>query len=606
MPDDGPRRIHATAGAVMVGAREPLIAWNVWLPDATLDQARAIAARVREAGGGPPGLRALGLYLSEPGVAQVSMNLEDFRRTPPAVAVAAVRREAERLGIEAGDSELVGLIPATALRGPSPSSLRLRRFRPGQVLEAQLSALRRQPAQEQLAIAKKPRRRPTAGPPPVKNPRHEAKLADGGTAHGRKKLPAGAPVPPTFKSVVVRSVLASAIFLVFLTLTSGGSAGRQHHARARHVRVPAGLRLAVRPVVLQVAPAPLGTQARGRVAAVPPRGTRDILPAEARLRDRVTDAARAVFASYGYGRIQTPTFEETEVFSRGVGASTDIVRKEMYTFTDGSGRSLTLRPEGTAPVVRAFVENGMHKLQLPVKLWYLAPMFRYEAPQAGRYREHTQLGIEAIGSDDPLLDAEVICVLYDLYARLGVPGVTLKLASMGDPETHAAYRPSARSEYLEAHAERLRSGRARPHARQPAAPVRLQERTGARGDGRRAQGAGSPEPGGAGPSRTGLRGARRARHRLRPGPDAGAGVRLLHQDRVRVRLRPAGRAVRDRRRRALRRAGRGARRTADPGDRLRQRRSSGSRWRSRRTVRWTSRGARLLRGDPRRRAAPRS
>jgi glutamate formiminotransferase len=143
VPDDGPRRIHATAGAVMVGAREPLIAWNVWLPGATLDEARAIAARVREAGGGPPGLRALGLYLSDAGVAQVSMNLEDFRRTPPAVALAAVRREAERLGVEVGDSELVGLIPAAALRGPSPSALRLARFRPGQLLEAQLSSLRR-------------------------------------------------------------------------------------------------------------------------------------------------------------------------------------------------------------------------------------------------------------------------------------------------------------------------------------------------------------------------------------------------------------------------------------------------------------------------------
>lgn len=142
-PDDGPRRIHATAGAVMVGAREPLIAWNVWLPGATLDQARAIAARVREAGGGPPGLRALGMYLPDAGVAQVSMNLEDFRRTPPAVALAAVHREAERLGVEVGESELVGLIPASALRGPSPSALRLDRFRPGQLLEAQLASLRR-------------------------------------------------------------------------------------------------------------------------------------------------------------------------------------------------------------------------------------------------------------------------------------------------------------------------------------------------------------------------------------------------------------------------------------------------------------------------------
>jgi histidyl-tRNA synthetase len=187
---------------------------------------------------------------------------------------------------------------------------------------------------------------------------------------------------------------------------------------------------------------------------MPPRGTRDILPDEARRRDRVTDAARAVFDSYGYGRIQTPTFEETEVFARGVGASTDIVRKEMYTFHDGSGRSLTLRPEGTAPVIRAFIEHGMHKLQLPVKLWYLAAMFRYEAPQAGRYREHTQLGIEAIGSDDPLLDAEVICVLADLYGRLAVPGVSLAISSMGDRDTRTAYRPILLA-YLNAHADRL-------------------------------------------------------------------------------------------------------------------------------------------------------
>ena len=156
---------------------------------------------------------------------------------------------------------------------------------------------------------------------------------------------------------------------------------------------------------------------------MPPRGTRDILPDEARARWAVVDAARGVFAAYAYGQIMTPTFEETEVFVRGVGVSTDIVRKEMYTFEDAGGRSLTLRPEGTAPVVRAFVEHGMHKLALPVKLWYLAPMFRYEAPQAGRYREHTQLGIEAIGSEDPLLDAEAITVLWDIYRRLGVPEV---------------------------------------------------------------------------------------------------------------------------------------------------------------------------------------
>ena len=131
---------------------------------------------------------------------------------------------------------------------------------------------------------------------------------------------------------------------------------------------------------------------------MPPRGTRDVLPPEARVREHIASTARRIFESYGYGRIQTPTFEETDVFVRGVGTSTDIVRKEMYTFRDGSDRSLTLRPEGTAPVARAFVEHGMHKLQLPVKLWYQASMFRYEAPQAGRYREHMQLGVEALGS----------------------------------------------------------------------------------------------------------------------------------------------------------------------------------------------------------------
>src|SRR2546423_11516355 len=126
---------------------------------------------------------------------------------------------------------------------------------------------------------------------------------------------------------------------------------------------------------------------------MPPRGTRDILPNEGRARWAVVDAARAVFDAYAYGQIMTPTFEETEVFVRGVGVTTDIVRKEMYTFEDAGGRSLTLRPEGTAPVVRAFVEHGMHKLPLPVKLWYLAPMFRYEAPQARRYPADTQLRI---------------------------------------------------------------------------------------------------------------------------------------------------------------------------------------------------------------------
>jgi glutamate formiminotransferase / 5-formyltetrahydrofolate cyclo-ligase len=141
-PDAGPARLHPSAGGVLVGARYPLIAWNVWLPEGTLPEARTIAARVREAGGGPVGVRALGLYMPEAGAAQVSMNLEDLSTTP-AAAVAAVRREAERLGVAVGDSELVGLIPGAALRGQSPSALRLPSFRPGQVVEAKLPALRR-------------------------------------------------------------------------------------------------------------------------------------------------------------------------------------------------------------------------------------------------------------------------------------------------------------------------------------------------------------------------------------------------------------------------------------------------------------------------------
>jgi glutamate formiminotransferase len=136
VPDAGPPRVHPSAGAVLVGVRPPLIALNVWLPEGTLTDARAIAARVREAGGGLPGVRALGLYLPEAGMAQVSMNIEDHRASPPAAVIAAVRAEASRLGIPAGDAELVGLVPGDALRGgPSPSALGIAGFRPGQILD---------------------------------------------------------------------------------------------------------------------------------------------------------------------------------------------------------------------------------------------------------------------------------------------------------------------------------------------------------------------------------------------------------------------------------------------------------------------------------------
>ncbi len=171
-----------------------------------------------------------------------------------------------------------------------------------------------------------------------------------------------------------------------------------------------------------------------------PRGTRDVLPAESGVRALIEAAARESFARHAYGRVTTPTFEDIELFVRGVGTSTDIVRKEMYVLEDQGGRRLALRPEGTAGVARAYVEHGMHKLPQPVKLWYLAPMFRQEAPQSGRYREHWQVGAEAIGSEDPLLDAEVVSLLAGLYETLGVPGVRLRLGTLGDAASRAAHR----------------------------------------------------------------------------------------------------------------------------------------------------------------------
>jgi histidyl-tRNA synthetase len=179
-----------------------------------------------------------------------------------------------------------------------------------------------------------------------------------------------------------------------------------------------------------------------------PRGTYDLLPEEGALRRRIVSEARGLAEGAGFGQIETPVFEDSELFVRTVGEATDIVTKEMYTFEDRSGRSLTLRPEGTAPVCRAYIEHGMHKLPLPVKLWYQGPMFRYEAPQAGRYRQHSQVGVEAIGSDDPALDAELIDLLGHLYARLGLTGVRLHLTSIGTPESRQDYARELREHLL--------------------------------------------------------------------------------------------------------------------------------------------------------------
>jgi histidyl-tRNA synthetase len=176
-----------------------------------------------------------------------------------------------------------------------------------------------------------------------------------------------------------------------------------------------------------------------------PRGTFDVLPGDAEARARVHAVASAIFARAGYQQIETPAFEDTELFARGVGEATDIVRKEMFTFSDQGGRSLTLRPEGTAPVCRAYVEHGMHTLAQPVKLWYWGPFFRHERPQAGRFRQFTQLGAEAIGSDSPLVDAELIILHDELLRELEVPGVVLRLGSLGSKASRAAYREELRA-----------------------------------------------------------------------------------------------------------------------------------------------------------------
>jgi histidyl-tRNA synthetase len=170
-----------------------------------------------------------------------------------------------------------------------------------------------------------------------------------------------------------------------------------------------------------------------------PRGTHDILPAE-QLRWRlVTGEAERLCSLYGYRPIQTPGFEDTAVFQRTSGAGSDVVQKEMYTFEDRGGRSLTLRPEGTAPIARAYLEHGLHREAQPVKLYTIATMYRYAAPQRGRYREHWQLSAEAIGSDDPAIDAELIQLYDELLARLGITRYELLLNSIGDENCRPQY-----------------------------------------------------------------------------------------------------------------------------------------------------------------------
>jgi histidyl-tRNA synthetase len=185
-----------------------------------------------------------------------------------------------------------------------------------------------------------------------------------------------------------------------------------------------------------------------------PRGTFDVLPDDGRARLRLLRISDETLGRAGYGAIETPVFEATELFERGVGDTTDVVEKEMFTFEDQGGRSLTLRPEGTAAVCRAYVEHGMHKWPQPVKLWYWGPFFRYEAPQAGRYRQFTQAGLEALGSDDPSLDAESILLLAELLERAGARGVRFRVSSLGTAETRRAYSDELR-DHLRAREQEL-------------------------------------------------------------------------------------------------------------------------------------------------------
>jgi histidyl-tRNA synthetase len=185
-----------------------------------------------------------------------------------------------------------------------------------------------------------------------------------------------------------------------------------------------------------------------------PRGTFDVLPEDAYKRRELHRRVWAVLGRGGYRPFEAPVFESTELFKRGVGDSTDIVQKEMFTFDDQGGRSLTLRPEGTAPVCRAYVEHGMHKLPQPVKLWYWGPFFRHERAQAGRYRQFNQVGLEALGSDDPSLDAEAVLLLAEVLEAAVVKGARLKLSSLGTRESREAYLAELQG-YLREHEAQL-------------------------------------------------------------------------------------------------------------------------------------------------------
>jgi histidyl-tRNA synthetase len=204
-----------------------------------------------------------------------------------------------------------------------------------------------------------------------------------------------------------------------------------------------------------ILPALLSPRQPSAVTIKSVRGVHDILPAETPLWQRLEAVARRVFEAYGYREIRLPLFERTELFARGIGEVTDIVQKEMYTFDDRTGESLTLRPEATASMLRAYIEHGLHVQPKPVRLYTIGPMFRYERPQAGRYRQFHQIDAEAIGDDHPATDAEVIAMLVEFFRQLGLADrLRLEINSLGDGACRPAYRERLVA-YLRDNAARL-------------------------------------------------------------------------------------------------------------------------------------------------------
>ena len=182
-----------------------------------------------------------------------------------------------------------------------------------------------------------------------------------------------------------------------------------------------------------------------------PRGTADLLPEDQKYRRYIESRAVALARSYGYGRIDSPVFEDAGLFVRSVGEGTDIVEKEMYTFEDRGGDQITLRPEGTAPVCRAYLEHGMHNLPQPVRMYYFCPVFRYERPQAGRFRQHHQFGVEVLGDPNPAVDAEVIELAWRLMHSLGLTDIRLFINSIGDRESRPQYIQQLKDYYSQQH-----------------------------------------------------------------------------------------------------------------------------------------------------------